>query len=224
MKTSITGVVIFITLSVLTLHLKAQDQDYVIPVYGDTLKCRITQPFMSKTGRYQASGMSSSKKIRIEDIREYYVDKDKTLYRAVPKSNNTSHAFMKVLENGKISLYEDVVQSPSSGVAPGFSMSVSSSTTTWYAGKGTTVKEIKISDFSLGVLFHKSKKDRKNDFSQLIADNKDVYDKFNRDEKFDFNEIRNIVHLYNTGEPYVEKETKKDQKQVQIGNRPFPKN
>jgi len=39
---------------------------------------------------------------------------------------------------------------------------------------------------------------------ELLMDNKDVYDKFITDDKFTPKQIRNIIHLYNTGKAYVE--------------------
>ncbi|MGZ3872091.1 MAG: hypothetical protein ACXVJD_04200 [Mucilaginibacter sp.] len=201
MKTSVARVIIAIALCVLTLRLKAQDQDYVIPVYGDTIKCTINQPFMSDHGRYQAAGMKSSKKIRIEEIKEYYVAKNKKLYRAVFKSR-TNVVYMEVLENGPISLYDEFFNRTSSvnGVM------YSNSSDIWYVGKGSIiVTPIDDYGFSVSNLFAKRKKQRINEFTELIRDNKIVYDKFIADNTFDNTEIRNIIHLYNTGEPFQEK-------------------
>lgn len=200
MKTSVAGVIIAIALSVLTLRLKAQDQDYVIPVYGDTVKCTITRPFMSDNGRYQAAGMRSSKKIRIEEIKEYYISKDKKLYRAVFKSR-TNIVYMEVLENGDISLYEQFNQG--SYVNGSF---YANSSSVWFIGKGSIIVT-PINDYGVAVsnLFANRKKKRINEFAELIRDKKLVYDKFIADNTFNNTEIRNIIHLYNTGEPFQEK-------------------
>lgn len=59
------------------------------------------------------------------------------------------------------------------------------------------VQEIKTSDwFVLG----KSKKARKDVLAGMLYDNKEVYNKFVADDSFSFDQIRNLVHLYNTGQ------------------------
>ncbi|HAL82682.1 MAG TPA: hypothetical protein DCO83_10955 [Mucilaginibacter sp.] len=99
---------------------------------------------------------------------------------------------MTVVESGKINLYELITSTTSYGAN---GTMYSSSNTGWYVSKGTdTAILIK------GTLLARQK--RKNEFADLLADNKTVYDKYMADDKFGFDEIRNLVHLYNTGEPY----------------------
>jgi hypothetical protein len=99
---------------------------------------------------------------------------------------------MTVVEDGKINLYEMIVTTTTPGMN---GASYSNSNTEWYVSKGTDTAMI-----LKGKLFGREK--RKNDFAELLADNKAVYDKYMSDDKFGFDEIRNLVHLYNTGEPY----------------------
>ena len=90
---------------------------------------------------------------------------------------------MTVVESGKINLYELITNYNNVTV------------TEWFASKGTDTG-ILIKDNSL------SGNRKRRDFEALIADNKAVYEKYTADDKFRFNNIRNLVHLYNTGEPY----------------------
>ena len=66
-------------------------------------------------------------------------------------------------------------------------------------GKGSDyVHDFKGNGLNLG----KTRAERKTDFANMLIDNKNVYEKFLADDKFSFEQIRNIIHLYNTGEQY----------------------
>ncbi|WP_342645220.1 hypothetical protein [Mucilaginibacter sp. CSA2-8R] len=47
----------------------------------------------------------------------------------------------------------------------------------------------------------KNRKERKSELVQMLADNPAVLEQFYKDEIFTFKELRNIIHLYNTGQP-----------------------
>jgi len=47
--------------------------------------------------------------------------------------------------------------------------------------------------------------------AQLVIDNKEVYDKLIADDKLTLRQVRNIIHLYNTGQPFKEKPPKKEE-------------
>jgi len=180
---------------VLFFQLSAPAQDYVITIKGDTLHCRISIPLMGKP-RYKSEGMTSAEKIKPDEILEYYIARKDLLEHSVSISNNKnmSPVFMTVVEKGKISLYQLIVTTTFYNNG----MTSSSSTTTWYIGKGSgDVDELKTS----GLFSMASRKSRKDELGQLFADNKEVYDKYIADDKFSFKQIRNLVHLYNTGEP-----------------------
>jgi len=180
---------------VLFFQLSALAQDYVITIKGDTLHCRISIPLMGKL-RYKSEGMTSAEKIKPDEILEYYIARKDLLERSVSINNNKnmSPVFMTVVEKGKISLYQLIVTTTFYNNG----MTSSSSTTTWYIGKGSgDVDELKTS----GLFSMASRKSRKDELGQLFADNKEVYDKYIADDKFSFTQIRNLVHLYNTGEP-----------------------
>ena len=42
----------------------------------------------------------------------------------------------------------------------------------------------------------------------MIKDNKEVYDKYLADDKFGFAQIRNLIHLYNTGRSFESDQAK----------------
>ena len=196
MKVFITNALIFITAITLTFNANAQS-DYVITVKGDTIYCKISSPIFGDL-KYQGAAMSESKGISFYEIKEYYIAKDKILNRAVYLPEHRLPQFMTVLESGKINLYEQTINYTQVSSAPG-GMSYSTSSTEWFVGKGTdTVKGLKYDDLTLTPSF-KSKKSRKNDFAEMLKDNKTVYDKFNADDKFSGGEIRNLIHLYNSG-------------------------
>ena len=178
-----------------TLSLKAQKQDYVITLHGDTINCK----FISDL-KYKVGGVDKPKRVNFYEIKEYYIAKDNTLCRAVYRPGDRLPYFMTVVERGKIDLYEEnyeYVLTRTSGITNNYS------TSTWYIAKGTdTVKVLKSSDFSVSAIFLKSKKSRENIFADMIKDNKDVYDKYIADDKFNFGQIRYLVHLYNTGLPF----------------------
>jgi hypothetical protein len=199
MKISLPKIAGLITMLLFTLSTKAHNTDYVITVQGDTLACKISGLGFVRYG-YKTAQMKTQKPILLSEIKEYYFCKAGVIYRKVYKRPNKprSAEFLRVIENGKINLYEEinnaVHSSPSGGIE-------NSSSTKWYISKGSdTVKILKNSDISLATLFFKSKEKRKNDFAEMIMDNKAVYDKYLADDKFSFEQIRALVHLYNTGE------------------------
>ncbi|MDB5153450.1 MAG: hypothetical protein JWR54_2201 [Mucilaginibacter sp.] len=192
----------FVALLLFTLSTKAQNTDYVITVQGDTLACKISELGWVHNGNYKTAQMKSRKQILLSEIKEYCVSKHNVIYRKVYKRANkpSSAEYLSVLENGKINLYEEIYTT--SYMSAGSNMQYNSSINTkWYISKGSdTVKVLKNSDISLATLFFKSKEKRKNDFAEMIMDNQEVYDKYLTDDKFSFKQIRNLVHLYNTGE------------------------
>jgi len=212
----------FVILLLFTLSAKAQNSDYVITTNGDTLACTITTPAFVQNGKYKTSGMDKSKQILMSEIKEYYISKDSALFRKVYKrpGKTGSAKFMVVLENGKINLYEEIINT--TYMNPGMNGGMyTNSSTTWYLSKGSdTLKAIKNADFSISALFFKSRKSRENEFAEMIMDNKKVYDKYLADDKFSFKEVRNLVHVYNTGKPFKEPDPKPVTTKVRIGNRP----
>lgn len=173
--------------TVITVNIKAQD--YVITVKGDSIPCRISAPLIGKM-KYKVDSMGESKKIKPDEIREYYIARKNDRERAVYKDSTGRPWFMTVIEKGRISLYQVITIYYHNGLT--------TSSTEWYVGKGSDY----VSDLKTSSLFSlKSKRKRKDIFAEMLKDNKAVYDKYMADDKFSFKQIRNLVHLYNTGQP-----------------------
>ena len=187
-----------------SLSSKAQNKDYVVTIQGETLPCTITSSAFTHYGKYKTDQMDSPKEISMDEIKDYYISKDRTLYRKVLKRPGKpgSAQFMAVLENGKINLYEEEITNTYMTSGPN-GVTHSSSSAVWYISKGSdTLTAIKNEDFSISSVFFKSRKTRENVFAAMIMDNKDVYDKYLADDKFSFKQVRDIVHLYNTGRSF----------------------
>jgi hypothetical protein len=194
-------------LSFLTAPSTLFAQDYIVNTKNDTLKGEFIG------SKFKAIGWDKARRIDFSNIKAIYTAKDDNLKRAVFKSKDADPEFMMILEKGKINLYEEHINEL---VMNGGMVEI----TQWYVAKGTdTVTLLKTSDYSIGSVFIKSRKGRKNDFAEMIMDNKEIYDKYLSDDKFTFREIRGLIHLYNTGEPYKEPEPKPVTTKVRIGNR-----
>jgi hypothetical protein len=195
MKILITKAIICITAITLTFNAKAQT-DYVITVKGDSIACKVSTPLIGGP-KYKSDAMNKSEKIKPDEIKEYFIARKNLLTRSVFVDDAPDSQFLTVIEKGKISLFE-LVNSVYNGMS-------TTTTTTWYAGKGTDhVSALKTS----ALFFNKGRQQRRDNFAEMVADNKDVYDKYKAEDKFSFKQIRNLVHLYNTGKPFEEVEDK----------------
>jgi len=190
MKISITKTSLFIILLALTFTVKAQG-DYVVTVGGDSIACKLSMPLFGAL-KYQSATMSVPKKITPDEIREYYSSDDQQLYRAVYPTHYLKPTYLSVIENGRISLYEATNRIYNS------TNMITTTTTTWYIGKGTAyVKDVK----SNTLFASRSRNERKDDFAEMLKDNKNVYDKYQAEDKYSFEQIRKLIHLYNQGFP-----------------------
>ncbi|MDP9048818.1 MAG: hypothetical protein M3N14_11830 [Bacteroidota bacterium] len=194
MKTSLIKTLIVIG-TILTFNANAQN-DYVIKIQGDSIPCKITTPLIGGA-KYKSDTMRESKRIKPTEIREYYIARKDFRERSVYTDSTSSPRFMTIVEKGKISLYQMIYSNYHNGIT--------TSTTEWYVGKGSDY----VSDLKTSSLFaFKSKQKRKDNFEEMLKDNKEVYDKYKADDKFSFKQIRNLVHLYNTGKPMEPEKTK----------------
>jgi hypothetical protein len=187
----------------------AQGNDYIITDKGDTIKGQLTGR------RFKANGWEKAKKINLDSIKETYIAEDDILKRAIYNPINTKRVFMTVLENGKINLYVHNEVGPTAGVTYFTSMRALTptigavSTPHWYVAKG--IDTLESLDLSVSIISFKPSKKRMDVLAQLIADNKEIYDKFISEDKLTLRQVRNIIHLYNTGKPFEEKPPKKEQ-------------
>jgi hypothetical protein len=182
--------ILFTSVALCSFSIKAQDKksdsegfnDYVITSKGDTVICKVNIPLFSGPN-YQTAQMSEVKKIKVGEIKEYYVKQRKIIFRAIIIEGQKRFDFLPVVENGKISLYQEIY--------------TSQYTAAWCVSKGTdTAFRLKQNDYLLT-----SRKDRKGKFENMLKDKPVVYDKFIADNKFTYEQLRDIVHLYNTTKP-----------------------
>ena len=185
---------------------QGQNKDYVITTAGEKIPCNISLSALFGAKEYKGPQVRGIQPINTEFVKEYYVAKQRTLYRKVllKPGKESSAEFLAVKESGKINLYEQVTTiSVPYVINPGpngILQTGSSSTVTWYISKGSdTLTTIKDSDFSF---FLKTKKSRKNAFGEMIRDNREVYEQYITDDKFSFKEIRDLIHRYNTGRSF----------------------
>jgi hypothetical protein len=188
MKPLLKKVITYIAAALFTFGVKAQAQDYVITTKGDSIPCTIKIPLITcGYGNYKTSANSQAIKIKPEEIKEYYISKKNTLYRAVIKEGKTKPEFLLVLETGKISLYEETTDV--------YVNNTITQVTKWYVAKGSDIaRPLKTDD----VFMTKSKKQRKGEFTTLISDNNAVYTQYTAENKFSFKRIRNLVQQYNS--------------------------
>lgn len=196
MNKQITTALLFIGMILSALMLNAQPayRDYVITTKGDSIRCKVKKPLIGNL-RYQSEKMSAPEEVTEENIKEYSRSNRTKIYRAVYLGNFKKPIFMTVIERGKISIYELVQTNSYYGGAGG--TFTNTSQTDWYVGKNTdTVVSFKTSGFFIG----KSRQERKDMLGEMFKDNPEVYNKYIAEDKFNFKQIRNLVHMYNTGE------------------------
>lgn len=190
------------TLLLASLTAGAQNDDRVINNAGDTIACRISVTFPGGVYKYRTSKKVKAKRITTDSLKGYYMADESAWHRRVFYG---SVWFMKVIESGKINLYQMIVTTSNYGAN---GMWYNNYNTEWFVSKATdTAIMIK------GALFGRQK--RMNELADYLADNKALYDKYMVDDKFGFDQIRNLVHLYNTGMPYVEPKPKQEKEDTE---------
>lgn len=171
----------------------AQEQDRIVNLNGDTIKCQIKINFVFAT-KYKTPEMADYEKFDVKTVKYYYIAKDDARFKAVIRPGKKKVEYLRLIEEGKICLYEYV----SSTNTP----TVSQSLTNWFVSKGDdTLHKLK----SSSLLNFTSKKDRKNIFLDMLADKPEVLKQYEDTDSFSFKNLRNAIHLYNTGQPFVDK-------------------
>jgi hypothetical protein len=176
------------------MNLKAQNKDYIITNTGDTIKCNTIKTVVFGGYKYKTTNNGEFVKIKEQNVKEVYMADKDILTSSVFVGHNPKPIFMTVIEKGKICLFEIQMSSGSYG-------GTISSNTEWFVSKGTdTVTLLKYSG-TANLMGFKGRKNRKNDFAEMLNDNKDVYDKYIAEDRFTFTQLRSLIHIYNTGEP-----------------------
>jgi hypothetical protein len=194
MKIQAVKTLISFIIMLIALNVNAQEQyhDLAITQNGDSIRCSIN-PFPAIGAvKYKSALMVKPEKLDPTKIKEYYTLGFKVHIRAVFINDSKTPVYMKVVENGKICLYE---KSDVCAICAG-ATATDVSDDDWYIAKGTDHATCLR---TTGIFFDRQK--RKNDFGQMLKDNQSVYNQYLAEDKFSFAAIRNFVHLYNTGEP-----------------------
>lgn len=172
--------IFFLVFLLSILKVNAQE-DFIITLENDTIKGKIKVGLLSKYVFENNGG----EKINIspEKINSYYLSdkKQKFVANTLPDIKNKNRYFFKVLEEGRINLYQREVRTPENVLI-----------TTWYASKlGGEWKDI-ITD----QLFSKVKP-REAVFSELISDNEDLAKLYQSEKKYNFAVKRKYIRIYN---------------------------
>lgn len=178
---------------------KKSKPDYVILANSnDTLFCNIKIAFISQKPSYKTLEKGAKYiKITPENVREYYIGWNDDLYQIIFTTDEDENVFFaRVVERGKINLFEVVVQYTTGGYGFGGVATGGGTNTTWFISKGSNnAQPLKFSSALSG-----DREKRKSLLEEMVADNKDVADHYAAtNKKFTFNHIKNLVHLYNTG-------------------------
>ncbi len=128
---------------------KFKDHDYVVNLNNDTISCKIkfrtfTTAFQSArkaaNGRvkYQVAGVRGSKNVDADSIKAYYLSRDSSFYLSEYLPGTDYRIFIKLLQRGKINLYEfstSVGASTMRQVNGSFTTTGNGTESYWYANK-----------------------------------------------------------------------------------------
>ncbi len=158
--------------------------------------------------KYKTDKMADYEEVNPYQVKQYFHHKDKVPHRLVTLDSEKKVLYLGLLEEGEINLYEQTIKSQMGAAAPGVGPTVNYGAVSggllstyslidWYAEKGL---ESPVYVKSNRVIINKGRSERKADFISLISDKPAVLDEFKKDNDYSFDTIRDIVHLYNTGE------------------------
>ena len=188
--------VLCLTLLLSAKNLKAQNRDYVITNSGDTIKCTIAGPSLLKVYKYKTSDNGEFIKIKEQNIRDFYLGDKNILMRFVYIEDDAMANLMKVIENGRISLYEVVIDHIRTNSLNNGTFDVSN--TEWFVSKESDTVSLLKYNGTADLKGLKGRKQRKDDFKKMIEDNKEVYNKYIASKDFSFEQLRGLVHSYNS--------------------------
>jgi hypothetical protein len=163
---------------------QSQQKDYIITTKGDTIGANIKLDFWSGKVLYQLPGAKRFKPVDDNTVEQYFwSENNNATFIAIILPGNNSPTFVKLLERGKINLYEVV------------SHSGKTSTKYWYASKpNAPIFEINNERRLLG-----TDKQLKRNFTALLSDNQRLLQSFNQQNKYSFKLIRYSIQQYNAG-------------------------
>lgn len=159
----------------------AAQQDFIVTCKNDTIKGEVKFTLFGGT-RFKGIGQSKFIIVSEDSIKEYFRSKDSLNYLAKIKPNKLNAEFIKRVEKGKIHLLE-YYRNQGNNLHE----------TTWFAYKGDEpLVEIKTNQ-----MFGK-RKEREENFYKLIGDDKELLDKFIKNNSYTFEAIRNCIKAYNS--------------------------
>jgi hypothetical protein len=175
--------------------------DYFINLKNDTIKCDIKVNFTFKNLKlkYKSSSDKDYKTCSLDSIKILFTSNDSSVYapKVLPKTGELT--LLKVLEQGKINLYQ---------LSRAGSGSKLYGSTFWYVGKDQdSLKQIKFVSSSIFKYPETigSRQDREKAFLDAIADNPDLLVRFKEATKsadYSFELIRYYIKTYN--DEYIE--------------------
>lgn len=147
-------------------------------------------------------GVKKAQKFNAQQIKEAY-QAGHGVFRSVAVSDGKKPCFLQVLEDGEIKLYEynkgttmynaPVYGGGMAGGGMGFGTVYNNTKKRWYAQKdGSAIVEVK----SNGIWG--SRKDRKDNFLNMIKDNVHVKERYEKADKFSFDFVQSLIVEYNT--------------------------
>lgn len=173
--------------------------EYVITKKGDTIMCTIKDAFLSSL-KYTPVNSTQTEKISTATIKEYYAQTDQNPYVMKKLPDRSKLKFVERLEFGRITLYQLFEQGYTGGMYGGHSVSK----VVLYAEKqgNDSLFLIKTSDM---FNFVNNRKQRKESFNNMIADDDELVQQFTSSSSYGFDKIRAAVKAYNKKHPLLDK-------------------
>ncbi|SDF06352.1 hypothetical protein SAMN05216464_112107 [Mucilaginibacter pineti] len=189
MKLTITKALLCIAALLFTQSLRAQDQDYLLTLKGDTLFGKVSQSSVDHTKfKYKTAKMKKAEDITVDSIKEFTCNRIPLVMRAVTMEGVKKPVFMIVVEKGAISLYSLMEWNAMESNRIHSSME-------FYVSKNCDSVRLLKSNYNTD----KPKEQILDEFAELLKDKKSIYDKFKAKEYYNFTYLFKLIHFYNTG-------------------------
>lgn len=174
----------FLLLTILYSSAKAQKNDYIINVKGDTINCSFTASVLGSSEylKYRTDTLTGFKKFDPDYVKAYHRADDEYVHHLVFRYDLKTLEYLERLNSGRISLFR------------GYEASGQFIHDVWYVQKSPQEFVVPI---KARTLFANEKK-AKRYFISLIADQPLVERQFNNADSFSFDTIKRIITLYNT--------------------------
>jgi len=156
-------------------------QDFLINSKNDTLKGEIKKQLIGFY-RFKPEGGSSFSKIPIRETKEFYKVEKEINYLVKVRPDKSTPDFLQRLVKGKIDLFEYYRQSGNNQYV-----------VFWYASK----QNGQLFEVKSNQIFG-SRKERKDNMYNLIADNPGLLEKFKKDDNYSFEAVKECIKLYNS--------------------------